>query len=151
MVDFIQEIRTGDGEEVKRIWGGLCSAIVLQAIIDYRLLNHGETVRRVIDAHTVYSLEVEDFFLSRWFEMLLGSVLPEIDPEMARERFSATKGEINDRQAHRTEEQKKIEKRFLKVNPQFKRTDILYGGKEPESPQTTRKRKRRKRKTAHNP
>ena len=151
MDDILKEIREGDGDEVESLWDGLCSAIILQAITDWRLLKHGETVRKKIDANVVYSLEIEYFFGSRWFEALLGSILPEIDPEMVRERFATTKGAINDRQAHRTEEQAKIEKRFLKTNPQFRRADILYGGKMPESEEATNKRKRRKRKTAHHP
>ena len=147
---YLPELQAGnETSEVETLWNGLCAAIILQAIEDWRQLDHGKEVRLRLDCNVVYSLEVEAFFLSRWFEVLLGGILPELDPETVRERFSLTEGEINARQASRTKEEAKIEARYLKGYPNFRRKGIRYGGEEPESEESTGKRKRRKRKTAH--
>lgn len=131
--------------EEEQFWLDLSAAVILQAIEDWNFLNHGNEVRLRLDSNMVYTIEVEDFFLGKWFEFLLSYTLPYIPADTVRERLEITEGAINARQAHRSQDEKKVETRYLKVCPNFRRTGIRYGGEEPKPKKATRKYRRRKR------
>ena len=134
--------------EEEQFWLDLSAAVILQAIEDWNFLKHGNEARLRLDSNMVYTIEVEDFFLGKWFEFLLSYTLPYIPADIVRERLEITEGAINARQAHRSQDEKKVEARYLKICPNFRRTGIRYGGEEPKPPKTTRKYRRRKRKVA---
>ena len=131
--------------EEEQFWLNLSCAVILQALEDWNFLDQGEEVRLRLDSNMVYTIEVENFFLGKWFEFLLSYTLPSIPADVVREKLNCTEGAVNARQAHRTEDQKKVETRYLKVCPNFRRTGIRYGGEEPKPKKTTRKYRRRKR------
>ena len=131
--------------EEDQFWVNLSAAVILQAIEDWNFLNHGNEARLRLDSEMVYSIEVEDFFLGKWFEFLLSYALPYIPAEIVREKMEITEGAINARQAHRSQDEIKVEARYLKSCPNFRRTGIRYGGEEPKPPKTTRRYRRRKR------
>ena len=131
--------------EEEQFWLNLSCAVILQALEDWNFLDQGEEVRLRLDCNMVYTIEVENFFLGKWFEFLLSYTLPNIPADVVREKLNCTEGAVNERQAHRTEDQKKVETRYLKVCPNFRRKGVRYGGEEPKPPKTTRKYRRRKR------
>lgn len=64
----------------------LASAIIEQAVLDWKALEYGKMHRCFgkTDNVFIYSDEVEAFFKSKWFEHLLSFALPQYTPEEIR-------------------------------------------------------------------
>jgi len=136
---YAVEPKLKEENEQEQILLNICAAIIEYAIYEWKQLDYGRYLRRRINAQMVYALELEAFFQGKYFERLLGYVLPDMPPEVVRKRIRCTKGDIDARQASLSPQQKNIEARHTALYPNFVRKGKRYGGREQTAADDDRK------------
>ena len=63
----------------------LACAVIEQAVYDWIALDYGYWDRTTFYNGMIFSIEIRNFFQSKWFEFLLSIALPELDPTTFRQ------------------------------------------------------------------